>query len=256
MAAIEQTFEFDESELYNEAPTAQEDMSEEEAAQADAAAQSCSDSDSDFQPDFDKLSADGDGARPLRAPLPRARAPAAAAADAAWRPPPAGGSESSKSASLQVSLQDLHSQEHSPPEHLSKAALGTTYTKSFYNPRPAPSARLGTSAPIAIPHMSRWKLGSPAEEAGAGAAAPAPNVSATFIPPHQLSQKDDFMFSFTGASPSAVIKRDRLRQRNAILRSTGFLEKGAKAASPLPQEPVRPQQQSSLTAALSTIGEL
>jgi hypothetical protein len=147
----------------------------------------------------------------------------------------------------------MDSRDHSPPEQFSKAApLGTTYTKSFYNPRPVPSTRLGTSAPINIPHMSRWKLGSTTEGGDAAAA----NVPQTFVPPHQLSQKDDFMFSVTGASPSAVIKRDRLRQRNASLRSTGFLEKGAKAASPQPQEAQRPQQQSTLTAALSTIGEL
>jgi hypothetical protein len=47
------------------------------------------------------------------------------------------------------------------------------------------------------------------------------DAASTFIPPHQLSRQDDFTFSFTGASPSAAIKRERLRARNAILRSTG-----------------------------------
>ena len=120
---------------------------------------------------------------------------------------------------MQVSLQDIDSQDHSPPEHFSKPALGTTYTKAIYNPRPVASTRLGTSAPINIPHMSRWKLGT-STEGGAVEQEPSGGVPHTFIPPHQLSQKDDFMFSFTGASPSAVLKRDRLRQRNAILRST------------------------------------
>lgn len=225
-AAIEHTFEFDESELYNEdaSPVLMaEDMSEEEAAaKHDAEGDTESDTESSFQPEFDKLSANGDG-----------------------------DSLSSKSASLRVSIHDIDSsREHSPPEPLSKPALGTTYTKSFFNPRPVPSTRLGTSAPINIPHMSRWKLGADAAEQP-----PVVNIVAqTFVPPHQLSQKDDFMFSFTGASPSAVVKRDRLRQRNAILRSTGFLENGGSPASPVQQEPQRTEK-SSLTAALSTIGE-
>lgn len=44
-----------------------------------------------------------------------------------------------------------------------------------------------------------------------------PQYPGTFIPPHQLSQHDGhFMFSLSG--------RERLRARNAILKSTGFLE--------------------------------
>lgn len=82
------------------------------------------------------------------------------------------------------------------------------------NPRPPPQ---GSSVPIAIPSLPRWKDGA----AGAGGAREAP---ATFVPPHKLTHQEDFSFSFTGASPSAGLKRERLRARNAILRSTGFLE--------------------------------
>uniref|UniRef100_A0A383W314 Uncharacterized protein n=1 Tax=Tetradesmus obliquus TaxID=3088 RepID=A0A383W314_TETOB len=121
--------------------------------------------------------------------------------------------------------------------------------------------RLGTSAPIAIPNMmNRWRSD--------GKAGGQQEAASTFIPPHQLSKQDDFMFSFTGASPSATLKRERLRTRNAILRSTGFLEpgQGTATAVPIPAQalggsgdsslPVaRTPVQSTLTAALTTIGE-
>lgn len=126
--------------------------------------------------------------------------------------------------------------------------------------------RLGTSAPIAIPAMmGRWR--SDAADGRPGEAA------STFIPPHQLSKQDDFMFSLTGASPSATLKRERLRARNAILRSTGFLEPqaGAGGAGGAPASGIaipglegsqapglsvaRTPVQSTLTAALTTIGE-
>lgn len=45
-----------------------------------------------------------------------------------------------------------------------------------------------------------------------------------FVPPHQLSQRYEWQFSVSGLSPSASAKREKLRARNAILRSTGFLE--------------------------------
>lgn len=121
--------------------------------------------------------------------------------------------------------------------------------------------RLGTSAPIAIPNMmNRWRSDS---KTGGGQQ----EAASTFIPPHQLSKQDDFMFSFTGASPSATLKRERLRTRNAILRSTGFLEpgQGTATAVPIPAAAAgssdsgvaaaRTPVQSTLTAALTTIGE-
>ncbi len=46
-----------------------------------------------------------------------------------------------------------------------------------------------------------------------------------FVPPHKYSQHPESIpFSLTGESPAAVIKRDKLRTRNVILRRTGFLE--------------------------------
>lgn len=74
----------------------------------------------------------------------------------------------------------------------------------------------GTSAPIAIPNMAGWRGGADGKGSGRQA-----DAASTFIPPHQLSRQEDFTFSFTGASPSATLKRERLRARNAILRSTG-----------------------------------
>ncbi|KAJ9506458.1 hypothetical protein QJQ45_019448 [Haematococcus lacustris] len=85
----------------------------------------------------------------------------------------------------------------------------------------------GSSVPMNIP----FKMVQQALPGMAGPAAIA--YPATFVPPHQLSQREDFTFSFTGESPAVGIKRDKLRARNAILKSTGFLEKsGAGAGSP------------------------
>lgn len=98
--------------------------------------------------------------------------------------------------------------------------------------------------------MSRWRSDKANDENK--------EVANTFIPPHQLSRQDDFMFSFTGASPSACMKRERLRVRNAILRSTGFLEPSGAQAPPVAASPGDMQRtpvQSTLTAALTTIGE-
>ncbi|GLC34960.1 hypothetical protein PLESTB_001183200 [Pleodorina starrii] len=86
--------------------------------------------------------------------------------------------------------------------------------------------RMGSSVPVSIPsaHMNRWKKAEPTPDSPAAQYAPA-----TFVPPHQLSQVNEFMFSFTGDSPSVAIKRERLRVRNAILKSTGFLEPGVQS---------------------------
>lgn len=81
--------------------------------------------------------------------------------------------------------------------------------------------QMGSSVPINIPFMGGRGARGPLAGAGAGAE---PQYPATFVPPYQLSQREDFTFSFTGESPGAAIKRDRLRVRNAILKSTGFLE--------------------------------
>uniref|UniRef100_A0A6U0Z9V9 Uncharacterized protein n=1 Tax=Polytomella parva TaxID=51329 RepID=A0A6U0Z9V9_9CHLO len=101
---------------------------------------------------------------------------------------------------------------------------------------PTNNIRMGSSVPISIPHLSRWQNGTdlsqvkPAEGDTEKSKAVDKNIyyPATFVPPHQLSHVEDFQFSFNGDSPSFSIKRERLRVRNAILKSTGFLEPAAK----------------------------
>jgi hypothetical protein len=153
-------------------------------------------------------------------------------------------------------------------------------------PRPLPPLQ-GSSVPIAIPSLPRWKPGATCQPGSAGEGAP-------FVPPHEMAGAAG---GDIAASPSAVLKRERLRARNAILRSTGFLEPkdgpsggafssggggggGASGvgggaapgvAHSLPAgggglarlearfqaavPPAAQQKQSSLTAALTTIGE-
>ena len=48
-------------------------------------------------------------------------------------------------------------------------------------------------------------------------------VSATFIPPHMIGSYGDFQFNWEGASPAAVLKKDKLRTRNQIMAATGYL---------------------------------
>jgi hypothetical protein len=86
----------------------------------------------------------------------------------------------------------------------------------------------GTSAPIAIPNMGTWRAGADGKGSGKQQ-----DAASTFIPPHQLSRQEDFTFSFNGASPSATLKRERLRARNAILRSTGALPVACSCATGL-----------------------
>jgi hypothetical protein len=175
----------------------------------------------------------------------------------------AGGSSTSQhSSTLHASLDDElgHSvPAASPPLEIPallsarRTAVGSMHPAA---PRGPHYTRLGTSAPIAIPNLNRWRV-----DGKSGSGQPA-EAASTFIPPHQLSKQDDFMFSFTGASPSATLKRERLRTRNAILRSTGFLEPQAGRGMPIPAVGAaadvvvaRTPVQSSLTAALTTIGE-
>lgn len=109
------------------------------------------------------------------------------------------------------------------PRSLSQTAMGM--------PVRASAVAMCSSVPIAIPSLSRWPAkaaaagtagsGQLAGGAGAGAGAAA---RPAFVPPHQLIGKDDFLMTASGASPSACLKRERLRTRNAILRVTGFLE--------------------------------
>lgn len=124
-------------------------------------------------------------------------------------------SESAHSSTLLVTIDDC------TPDLGAAEADTVGSLKSMARAIPDMSAsvptRMGTSAPINIPFMGKWKReGTEKQEV-------APRYPSTFVPPHQLSQKDDFL-SLTALSPAAAIKRDRLRARNAILRKTGFLE--------------------------------
>lgn len=49
-------------------------------------------------------------------------------------------------------------------------------------------------------------------------------LPATFVPPHMIgSMAETYGFDWEGASPAGILKREKLRARNQILRSTGFL---------------------------------
>lgn len=85
--------------------------------------------------------------------------------------------------------------------------------------------------PISIPMMQRRKS---AADLGATEAAAAVRGASTFVPPHMLPRGDDEeggqppmeagVSLGLGLSPSAGGKREKLLARNAILRSTGFIE--------------------------------
>lgn len=80
-------------------------------------------------------------------------------------------------------------------------------------------AYLGTSMPIRIPIMSRHRR----KVSVTGSLEGRP---ATFIPPH-LMESHAGPTNFAPGSvltPSAAVKREKLMARNAILRSTGFIE--------------------------------
>lgn len=91
-------------------------------------------------------------------------------------------------------------------------------------PVSASHIKMGSSVPINIPFLGAPRRAG--KEAG-GVAQHHPLPGTTFIPPHQLSQRDDFSQCLLGESPGCSMKRERLRVRNAILKSTGFLEQSA-----------------------------
>lgn len=82
------------------------------------------------------------------------------------------------------------------------------------------SIKMGSSAPINIPNMSRLPFRDD----------DADDKKTPFVPPHLFHQssKDtsvqQHVSILTGLSPGASVKREKLQQRNAILRRTGFLE--------------------------------
>lgn len=79
---------------------------------------------------------------------------------------------------------------------------------------------LGTSMPINIPHYSvEATKGNDSEDGNR------PQAPATFVPPHLLEEQHHQTLLEKGLSVEHYgIKRERLRCRAAILRSTGFLE--------------------------------
>uniref|UniRef100_A0A061S124 Uncharacterized protein n=1 Tax=Tetraselmis sp. GSL018 TaxID=582737 RepID=A0A061S124_9CHLO len=81
--------------------------------------------------------------------------------------------------------------------------------------------KMGTSAPIRIPTLKK----SEGTTVKPKQAVEPERVTASFVPPHLIGSMDTaaFGFGWDGASPAAVLKKDKLRTRNAILRSTGFL---------------------------------
>ena len=91
-------------------------------------------------------------------------------------------------------------------------------------PRPSPLTPLplqGTSMPISIPLLQR--RASSNDQVAGGAS--------TFVPPHMLQRQEGedafgeaLVEPSLGLSPSTGAKRERLLARNAILRSTGFIE--------------------------------
>lgn len=93
------------------------------------------------------------------------------------------------------------------------------------------ACNLGTSMPISIPMMQRRNS---AADLGAADAAAAVRGASTFVPPHMLPRQEGEEGGQLaaeagpslglGLSPSASAKRDKLLARNAILRSTGFIE--------------------------------
>lgn len=117
--------------------------------------------------------------------------------------------------------------------------------------------KMGSSVPVNIPMGAAMRargLGGqgPGDPGGAG------EDAAAFIPPHQFSQRDEFtMGSFVpGETPGMAIKRDRLRVRNAILRSTGFLENNSPVPHAVGSIPERPSYKGlgGLSQAIKAVG--
>lgn len=105
----------------------------------------------------------------------------------------------------------------------------------------AGNMRMGSSVPMNIPMYANWKKQETAAGNQLGAAGPAAAGTGgrdgregereAFVPPHQLSSQQNnqhtgFAFSLSTGESLVAMKRERLRARNAILKSTGFLEDG------------------------------
>lgn len=102
----------------------------------------------------------------------------------------------------------------------SGASMNTTPNEEDLSAAEAADAYLGTSMPIRIPIMSRHR--KKVSITGSLEGRPA-----TFIPPHLMESHASGQRNFAPGSvlsPSAAVKREKLMARNAILRSTGFIE--------------------------------
>eukprot|EP00873_Tetraselmis_striata_P020143 jgi/Tetstr1/440407/TSEL_028741.t1 len=81
---------------------------------------------------------------------------------------------------------------------------------------------LGTSAPIDIKWVSSGQR-SRAMQARANLPVSAKQVSQTFVPPHLMTaQLASQYFLDQCVSPTASLKKEKLRVRDAVLRSTGY----------------------------------
>jgi hypothetical protein len=102
----------------------------------------------------------------------------------------------------------------------SSVLMITTPNEEDLSAAEAADAYLGTSMPIRIPIMSRHRR--KVSITGSLEGRPAP-----FIPPHLMESHASGHRNFAPGSvlsPSAAVKREKLMARNAILRSTGFIE--------------------------------
>jgi hypothetical protein len=149
----------------------------------------------------------------------------------------------------------------SVPAHLhNSSGTAPMYAGGRRRVAPAPdksAAALGTSMPISIPLMQR--RGSGKDLAGDSG-----GRSDLFVPPHMLSRQEGeeseqaelgpaASVGGLGLSPTTAAKRERLLTRNAILRSTGFIEVQHSAAV-LGEvlDPVKDQLLSSLANAVTS----
>jgi hypothetical protein len=82
----------------------------------------------------------------------------------------------------------------------------------------------GSSVPIAMPMMPKKRKEEQDNSSGEdeyvheGIA----RYQGTFIPPHELSHRQENFMSVVGGA--SLMKRERLKARNAILKATGFVE--------------------------------
>lgn len=149
----------------------------------------------------------------------------------------------------------------SVPAHLHHSS-GTApmYAAGRRRVAPAPdksAAALGTSMPISIPLMQR-------RSSGKDLAGDSGGRGDLFVPPHMLSRQEGeeseqaelgpaASVGGLGLSPTTAAKRERLLARNAILRSTGFIEvQHSAAVIGEVLDPVKDQLLSSLASAVST----